>query len=109
MNLKRIQINNFDNKNIYSHIKTVNNNYLMSKKIENSQKNEVINENEKVKTHQHVGSTLDLGDQNHDFFEPIENDTINKTDTFKKLNSVKKKELNKVTCGEFKLNLEEKK
>ena len=49
MSLKRIQINNFDNKNIYSHIKTVNNNYLMSKKIENYQKNEVINENEKVK------------------------------------------------------------
>ena len=77
-----------------------------SKKIEKKKK---IDENEKVKTHQHVGSTLDLGDQNHDFFEPIENDTINKTDTFKKLNSVKKKELNKVTCGEFKLNLEEKK
>ena len=67
------------------------------------------NKNEEIKSHLHVGSTLDIGDQNVAFFEPIENDVINKTHTVKKISSNKKKELNTVTCAEFKLNLEEKK
>ena len=64
---------------------------------------------EDTKGHIHVSSTLDLGDQNVGFFEPIDAGVINKTSTVKKIGAIKKKELNTITCGEFKLNLEEKK
>ena len=77
-------------------------------KVEKKEKDDE-NKNEEIKSHLHVGSTLDIGDQNLAFFEPIENDVINKTHTVKKISSNKKKELNTVTCAEFKLNLEEKK
>ena len=64
---------------------------------------------EDPKGHIHVSSTLDLGDQNVGFFEPIDAGVINKTSTVKKMGAIKKKELNTITCGEFKLNIEEKK
>ena len=71
---------------------------------EKIEKKDDENKIEDIKAHQHIGSTLDLGDQNIAFFEPIESDVINKTHTVKKISSNKKKELNTVTCAEFKLN-----
>ena len=80
-------------------------------KIKNMDENIFEKVEDKKKGHQHVSSTLDLGDQNIGFFEQIDsnNDLIKKTHTVKKNNSSKKKELNTVTCAEFKLNYEEKK
>ena len=78
--------------------------------VENNEETKDKKEDEEdTKGHVHVSSTLDIGDQNVGFFEPIEIDLINKTHTVKKIGGIKKKELNTITCAEFKLNLEEKK
>ena len=94
-------------------IKNISENVIPETFIVENEEIEVKKEEDINKTHQHVGSTLDLGDQNASLFDKIDfgkdEDLIKKTHSIKKKSSSKKKVSNTVTCAEFQLNLEEKK
>ena len=94
-------------------IKNISENAIPETFIVENEEIEVKKEEDINKTHQHVGSTLDLGDQNASLFDKIDfgkdEDLIKKTHSIKKKSSSKKKVSNTVTCAEFQLNLEEKK
>ena len=86
---------------------------IIVENTEENEENEENNSNKKKKTHQYVCSTLDLGDHNIGLFEQIDSgkskDLFAKTHSIKKNSNLKKKVSNTITCGEFKLNQEEKK